>query len=280
MSLIPGICSQCGATLSVDKKNDAMVCPYCNTPFVVEKAIKSFNNTYNIINNITAENVYMKDEKQDFVIVGGTLTKYLGENVNVTVPDGVIGIGYEHGDLRIENYAFMQSMIETVILPDSVLEIGQYAFYNCRRLRKITLSKNLTRIYSGAFCDTLLEEVIVTDKIDPNDIRNLPAKKYYLSIVGAEKYGRIILDQFYYSNRVGDIYIENQKLSYEDCKKMFPDSLWIRKQEEDRISREEVQRKNQRKKWRKNSLCQYCGGSFSKGFFTTKCTVCGRFKDY
>lgn len=268
MPLIPGICSQCGATLSVDEKKDAMICPYCNTPFVVEKAIQIFNNTYNTINNITAQNVYMTEEKQDFVIVGGTLTKYLGQSVNVTVPDGVVAIGYEHGDLRIENYAFMQSTIETVTLPDSVLEIGQYAFYNCRRLKKVILSKNLTRIYNGAFSDTILDEVEVTDNIEPSDIGHLPAKKYYLSKAGIKKYGLTIFDNILFSGRTGDIYVENQKLSYEDCVKMFPNSREL-------YLRAEVQKSE----WRSKSLCQYCGGSFA-GFFTLKCTVCGKAKDY
>lgn len=51
MPLIPGICTNCGATLSVDQANECMVCPYCDTPFIVEKAVNNFNNTYNITNS-------------------------------------------------------------------------------------------------------------------------------------------------------------------------------------------------------------------------------------
>ena len=39
MPLVPGICTQCGATLSADTSKDRMLCPYCGTPFIVEKAI-------------------------------------------------------------------------------------------------------------------------------------------------------------------------------------------------------------------------------------------------
>lgn len=58
MALIPGICTQCGATLTADDTKDCMICPYCNTPFIVEKAINNFHNTYNISNSTV--NIYSK----------------------------------------------------------------------------------------------------------------------------------------------------------------------------------------------------------------------------
>lgn len=84
--LIPGICIQCGATLSVDKGKDAMVCPYCNTPFIVEKAIQNSSNVY----NITAQNVYVQgDIEKEYEIKGGVLTKYNGNSLHIKIPQGV-----------------------------------------------------------------------------------------------------------------------------------------------------------------------------------------------
>ena len=34
------------------------------------------------------------------------------------------------------------------------------------------------------------------------------------------------------------------------------------------------------KEWKKEGLCQYCGGSFKKGIFAIKCKKCGRKLDY
>ena len=50
MPLVPAKCTQCGATLSIDSAQDAAICSFCNTPFVVEKAINNYNvtNTTNI----------------------------------------------------------------------------------------------------------------------------------------------------------------------------------------------------------------------------------------
>ena len=45
MKLIPGICTQCGATLSVNKDTDKMVCPYCGAPFIVKNAIQQLKHT-------------------------------------------------------------------------------------------------------------------------------------------------------------------------------------------------------------------------------------------
>ena len=57
MPLLPCKCPNCGAQLEVDKSNEAAVCKYCNTPFIVEKAI----NNYNINNNFAGANIIMED---------------------------------------------------------------------------------------------------------------------------------------------------------------------------------------------------------------------------
>ena len=42
MPLVPAKCTQCGASLQVDNSLDAAVCQFCNTPFIVEKAINNY----------------------------------------------------------------------------------------------------------------------------------------------------------------------------------------------------------------------------------------------
>lgn len=41
----------------------------------------------------------------------------------------------------------------------------------------------------------------------------------------------------------------------------------------------EARKKVQQAQWRNAGLCQYCGGTL-KGFFSKKCTNCGKAKDY
>lgn len=42
-SLVPAKCTSCGAALEVDPRQEAAVCRFCNTPFIVEKAINNYN---------------------------------------------------------------------------------------------------------------------------------------------------------------------------------------------------------------------------------------------
>ena len=43
---------------------------------------------------------------------------------------------------------------------------------------------------------------------------------------------------------------------------------------------EEEKQKRERRDWREKGFCQHCGGEFKKGLFSTKCTRCGKKKDY
>lgn len=55
MPLVNAKCTNCGAPLQVDNSHEAAVCPYCNSAYIVEKAIQNFN--FSVTNNITAQNV-------------------------------------------------------------------------------------------------------------------------------------------------------------------------------------------------------------------------------
>ena len=42
MALIKAQCTNCGGVLDVDETKEAAICPFCNTPYVVEKAINLY----------------------------------------------------------------------------------------------------------------------------------------------------------------------------------------------------------------------------------------------
>lgn len=69
----------------------------------------------------------------DFVIENGVLTKYLGREKEVTIPEGVTAIGQG---------AFRRKNVVRVIMPDSVEEIGWDAFSDCQILEEVVFSKN------------------------------------------------------------------------------------------------------------------------------------------
>lgn len=88
----------------------------------------------------------------DSVLIG-LIEKSLTEFI---VPDGTVIIGKE----TFSNY----HILIKVILPDSVSEISDGAFYYCNNLKSITLSKNLTLIRGRAFrnCHSLAEINIIS----------------------------------------------------------------------------------------------------------------------
>lgn len=47
MPIVPAICTQCGAAVEVNDAHEAAVCPYCQTPFIIEKAINHYHTTQN-----------------------------------------------------------------------------------------------------------------------------------------------------------------------------------------------------------------------------------------
>lgn len=118
MPLVPAKCPECGGNIVVDNAKDAWICDFCKTPFIVEKAINNFNTVNNVTNNIKADvvNVYENTNK-DFVIKARVLEKYIGEDIDVIIPDNVTIIGDE---------AFQGcGGIRSVIVPESVYEIKE-----------------------------------------------------------------------------------------------------------------------------------------------------------
>ena len=61
MPLVAAQCTNCGGTLQVDNSQDAAICKFCSTPFIVEKAVQNYqiHNSYNIQN----ANIIMNDDK-------------------------------------------------------------------------------------------------------------------------------------------------------------------------------------------------------------------------
>lgn len=63
MPFVPALCTQCNARLEIDSSQEAAICPYCNTPFITEKAINNYNTT-NITNidNLHADVVNINND--------------------------------------------------------------------------------------------------------------------------------------------------------------------------------------------------------------------------
>lgn len=79
-----------------------------------------------------------------FIIKGGILTRYIGSERDVVIPNEVTEIG---------DWAFNKcTNIQSIIIPNGVNKIGYYAFSDCSSLTSIKIPDSVTYIDAGAFC--------------------------------------------------------------------------------------------------------------------------------
>ncbi len=127
-------------------------------PFHQYKSIKKFvSDLCRIPQLVTC----IPPEQLGFEIEGDVLKRYTGHAKEVTVPDGLKEIG---------SHAFRgNESIFTVLLPESILKIGEGAFQNCTALSKVvysrckkyklqTLGVRIRHIGAHAFANTSLKE--------------------------------------------------------------------------------------------------------------------------
>lgn len=83
------------------------------------------------------------------------IDKYIGTDADVVIPGEIEGKPVVY----IGDYAFKDTNVETVIIPDSVTGI-KTAFFACKSLKKVELPDSVTHIASMAFLDcTSLKEI-------------------------------------------------------------------------------------------------------------------------
>lgn len=114
--------------------------------------------------NVTSEWEYFENANGTL-----TLTKYLGSEVNVNVPsvfrDKIVTRleGVENTDTWEWSGVFADGnaagFVETVTLPSSITEIGNFTFANCENLTEVTIPNSVVTIGKWAFfnCQSLTE---------------------------------------------------------------------------------------------------------------------------
>lgn len=86
-----------------------------------------------------------KSKKKEFNISGNTLNKYLGDEANVIIPDGVESIGPD---------AFYHCCgIKSIKIPDSVKDIDMEAFRECTSLTEINIPNGVDGLWLNTFLD-------------------------------------------------------------------------------------------------------------------------------
>ena len=105
----------------------------------------------------TLDYYIFKNGESDFVIDNsGTIKAYLGNETNLVVPDKVNGVS----PVSIGENCFRNSNIESIALPDTVIDLLSHSFYGCDKLSNINLS-NIKSIGKEALsgCSSLTQDV-------------------------------------------------------------------------------------------------------------------------
>ena len=156
MPLVQAKCPSCGATLEVDNAKEAAICPYCQSAYIVEKAIVNITGESNNTINASVVNVYTPNEA-DYVIRAGKLERYNGSSTDVVIPDNVTVIGEE---------AFKGcSALTRIVIPDNITAIEDAAFEGCRSLKEFVLSGTVKSFGFGIFKDCPNIEVQFADNV-------------------------------------------------------------------------------------------------------------------
>lgn len=111
-------------------------------------------------------NEQVKNKKQDNLITaeirykmtakGMMITEYYGADSCVVLPDEIEG----ETVTALDDYAFARNLeVEEIWLPEALKEVGRYAFYRCRNLKKLILGNQLLDMGGGALTGCRLEEV-------------------------------------------------------------------------------------------------------------------------
>ena len=110
------------------------------------------NNLTNIVIE-AGNNNYFAEDGAIYTTDGATLVVYPSASGTVEIPYGVTTIG---------NGAFACSLIEEIILPNSLTEIGDSAFHACTSLESISIPSSVTKISQEAFnCCSGLTSIVI-----------------------------------------------------------------------------------------------------------------------
>ena len=130
---------------------------YCESSSKGELWDDNFNYNNNVLYDVKTT---FKDDLFEYVLFNNYtagILKYIGTDLDLNI-SSMIEYNNEIYELNyINNYAFSNTNIRSIILPDSITYVGSFAFYNCKNLETCVLSDNIKTIEMYTFynCNNL-----------------------------------------------------------------------------------------------------------------------------
>lgn len=144
------------------------------TLFIMCALIGCSRSTEKVDSNSKTNSKINTYEEYHYVIVNDEyvlLSIYLGNEKIPTIPEKIDGKPVK----IIGSSCFASKEIESITIPDTVTEIWEMAFLNCKKLSDITLSKNTEKIGNKAF-----EGCILLQNIElPKTLKTIDAYAFF-----------------------------------------------------------------------------------------------------
>ncbi len=265
------------------------VCDSCGMQYSVERMREKVQE----IRGIVSVEGTVRTQDADFIIRGGVLERYNGNDTHVVIPDSVVRIGqaafrdcpgiksvtFPHNVTEIATEAFLGCLsLENIKFSDTLMEIGSFAFSSCRSLEQITLPQTVKTIGIYAFSGcTNLRKINIPDQVEGGFLKlngifeNCPALREI--IISEEQKEKLFIKSL---NGTRYLCEEIFKSSSDEGGYYGRVGPWCTNLERELL--EERIRITQKER-RAKGKCQHCGGSFA-GIITKKCVRCGKPKDY
>ena len=170
-----------------------------------------------ILKNVVVENniettTSTKESSFEFNSDKGMITKFLGTESDVVIPDTINGISVT----SIGTSAFsLNSEVKSVIIPKSVKSIGFQSFFGCSALENVVIPEGVERIEYDAF-----NSCWVLPKIKlPNSLKYIGRSAFHncntiKEMTIPENVSNITLNPFSSCNSLENINVESDNLNY------------------------------------------------------------------
>lgn len=116
---------------------------------------------YSFVLNVVEGEVEYDIEDFEFNKETKTIESYKGDKSEVVIPPMIDGVEV----LKIGAESFKGKSLEYIYIPESVVEIGEMAFYGCNRLRVIRMGLNIEVVGEFAYANSNLEKIKLNEKI-------------------------------------------------------------------------------------------------------------------
>ena len=101
---------------------------------------------------LLAEDVVVEGFWLDIDENSGTASLIKGDyHGDIIIPESILYGGIKYTITEIDRYAFSNSDITSVVCPNSIINIGNAAFWQCKNLISVVLSENITNIEQQVF---------------------------------------------------------------------------------------------------------------------------------